>query len=315
MLHGLEYTAPASVGLFEGKHHEVTSDTTMEIQDSRERVLRWIAKQIAIDGENVVWVTTTPTLITKASLSFPAKVWWVVVRVQLRPTANDNALSPSLDSLVACIMVGYPMNVGLIDRWGEEARLIQVSKIKDVANHLFGAKSGVVGTLSIVLHVPLDIPQANKWPEQGESSQPSTEAPPPPASASQALVPNQENIQPDCKSNASANIERCVAGVVDTEEFKSQLAKMRTHVAKLHPPLNQLTIFGVNYPRVSSARGITEPKNMVRGYLLTSPERNEGKKTNPAKHQGRQLEKKKHLNNNREMQCSLALLVAEHQTR
>ncbi|KAH0748361.1 hypothetical protein KY290_027593 [Solanum tuberosum] len=39
MLHGLEYTAPASVGLFEGKHHEVTSDTTMEIQSSREKVL------------------------------------------------------------------------------------------------------------------------------------------------------------------------------------------------------------------------------------------------------------------------------------
>jgi len=40
MLHGPEYVAPASVGLFEGKHHEVTSDTTMEIQSSREKVLR-----------------------------------------------------------------------------------------------------------------------------------------------------------------------------------------------------------------------------------------------------------------------------------
>ncbi|KAH0773546.1 hypothetical protein KY290_010683 [Solanum tuberosum] len=30
MLHGLEYTAPDSVGLFEGKHHVVTSESEME---------------------------------------------------------------------------------------------------------------------------------------------------------------------------------------------------------------------------------------------------------------------------------------------
>jgi len=52
IFYGLEYSAPASVGLFEGKHHEVTSDATMEDKTSRERVLRWIAKQISIDGEN-----------------------------------------------------------------------------------------------------------------------------------------------------------------------------------------------------------------------------------------------------------------------
>ncbi|KAH0746319.1 hypothetical protein KY285_007976 [Solanum tuberosum] len=42
MLHAPEYSAPASVSLFEGKHHEVTSDTTMEIKSSREKVLCWI---------------------------------------------------------------------------------------------------------------------------------------------------------------------------------------------------------------------------------------------------------------------------------
>ncbi|KAH0699034.1 hypothetical protein KY284_013249 [Solanum tuberosum] len=83
MLYGSEYSAPVLVGLFEGKHHEVTSDATIEDHNSRERVLRWIAKQIAIDGENAVWITTTPTLITKASLSFPTKVWWAVARAQL----------------------------------------------------------------------------------------------------------------------------------------------------------------------------------------------------------------------------------------
>lgn len=47
----------------------------------------------------------------KSSLSFPAKVWWAVVHGQLRQTANDNTLSPSLASLAAWIMVGYPINI------------------------------------------------------------------------------------------------------------------------------------------------------------------------------------------------------------
>uniref|UniRef100_M1DRY0 Putative plant transposon protein domain-containing protein n=1 Tax=Solanum tuberosum TaxID=4113 RepID=M1DRY0_SOLTU len=195
----------------------------MEVQSSRERVLRWIARQIVVHGENAAWVTGTPILITKASLSFPAKVRWAVVRAQLRPTCNDNTMSPSLASLVACLMAGYqvkvrwiiatemrdralnervglpfPCRIGklciqagippkrLIDRWGEAFRLTQASKIKDVDNHLFGAKSGVVGSLAVVPHVPLDIPHADRGPEHGESSQPSTEAPPPLASASQA---------------------------------------------------------------------------------------------------------------------------------
>ncbi|KAK4733596.1 hypothetical protein R3W88_007857 [Solanum pinnatisectum] len=84
------------------------------MQSSKEQVLHWIAKQIAIDGQNVVWVTTMRTLIPKASLSFPTKVWWVVVCAQLRPTGNDNTLSSSLASLVACLMASYPVNVGRI---------------------------------------------------------------------------------------------------------------------------------------------------------------------------------------------------------
>ncbi|KAK4726890.1 hypothetical protein R3W88_031807 [Solanum pinnatisectum] len=78
----------------------------MEDQTSQERVLRWIAKHHE--------VTTTLTLITKASLSFLAKVWWAVVQAQLRPTANDNTLSPFLASLVACLMVSYLINAGRI---------------------------------------------------------------------------------------------------------------------------------------------------------------------------------------------------------
>ncbi|KAH0720055.1 hypothetical protein KY284_005085 [Solanum tuberosum] len=234
MLHGPEYSSPASVGLFEGNHHEVTSDTSMEIQSSREKVLHWIAKKIAIDRENVVWVTTMPTLITKASLSFPSKVWWAVVRAQLRPTGNDNTLYLSLVSLVACLMAGYP-----------------VSKIKDVVNHLFGAKSAAVGTLAVVHHVPLEIPQTDKCTKQGESSQLSTDVPPPPVSAPRLqlietkVLAAKKEIQDKMRKelvvlkdrmDGLENIvqDRCQAACsVEFEEFKSQLAEMRTQIAKL----------------------------------------------------------------------------------
>ena len=70
MLHGPGYMAPSSVGLFEGKHHDVTNTPYREDQASRERLLRWVAKKITIDGEQASWVTTTPTTIAKASLTF-----------------------------------------------------------------------------------------------------------------------------------------------------------------------------------------------------------------------------------------------------
>lgn len=68
----------------------------------------------------------------------------------------------------------------LVNYWGEAIRLTQTYKIKDVSNNLISAKFGVVGTLSVVSHVPIDIPHAYRGQEQEEPSQPSTEASPPP---------------------------------------------------------------------------------------------------------------------------------------
>lgn len=96
MLHGSEYIAPPSMRLFEGKHQEVTNAENMEDHASRERVLCWIAKQIAIDGEHERWITNMPITITKGTLTFPAKVLWDFIRAQLLPTANDNTFSHPL---------------------------------------------------------------------------------------------------------------------------------------------------------------------------------------------------------------------------
>ncbi|KAH0709099.1 hypothetical protein KY284_010526 [Solanum tuberosum] len=226
ILHGPEYFAPISVTLFEGKHHEVTSDATVEDQTSRERVLRWIPKKIARDGENAGWVTTTPTLITKASLSFPAKVWWAVVRAQLRSTGNYNTLSPSLASLVASLMVGYPVNAGRIiaiemrDRALNERvalPLTQVSKFKDVANHIFGAKCAIMDTLAVIPHVPLYIPrQVEIQNRENHHNRP------------QRSALNQDTGRSDCALNAQL-IETKV--LVAKKEIKDEM-KMKLSVLK-----------------------------------------------------------------------------------
>ncbi|KAH0706102.1 hypothetical protein KY285_010629 [Solanum tuberosum] len=155
-----------------------------------------------------LWISLS-LLLTRCCMGESA-AW--VTRSQLHPTVTDNSLSPSLAFMVACLMAWYPVNVGriiasellyralneraglpfpcligklcrqantpapnrLVDRWSEASRLTQAFKIKDVSNHLFGAKIGAVGSLAMVSHVPLDIPHADRRPEKGESSEPST---------------------------------------------------------------------------------------------------------------------------------------------
>ncbi|KAK4731432.1 hypothetical protein R3W88_024420 [Solanum pinnatisectum] len=138
--------------------------------------MKWISRLIESGSEAAAWVDNPQMHITKASLTFPAKVWWAVVRAQLRSTGNENTISPLLSSLVACIMVGYPLNVGriiitemrdcalneraslqflclkrrlcvhanippnkLVDRYVEATKVTAMSKIKYVANPLYGS--------------------------------------------------------------------------------------------------------------------------------------------------------------------------------
>ncbi|KAK4715889.1 hypothetical protein R3W88_014227 [Solanum pinnatisectum] len=146
--------------------------------------MRWIVSYIAIEGEAAAWVSDPHVSITKACLTFSAKVWWSIVRAQLRPTRNDNTLSPSLVSLVVCLMARYLVNVGwiitmemrdralnervglpfpcligklclqagislnkLVDKRTEASKITAASKIQDVNNPLLVRKSGAVELL------------------------------------------------------------------------------------------------------------------------------------------------------------------------
>uniref|UniRef100_M1DAG0 Integrase core domain containing protein n=1 Tax=Solanum tuberosum TaxID=4113 RepID=M1DAG0_SOLTU len=174
---------------------------------------------------------------------------------------NDNTISPSLASLVSCLMGGYP-----------------ASKIKDVANHLFGAKVGVVGSLAVLPHIPSDIPYADRGPGQGKSSQPYTEAPPPPASGSRTLVHQIIRRMPQLTVHDVLVVEKRIkdemskeldvlkemmdglevhvqhqlqaAGSVSIDEFKTQLAKMRAQVSKLDEKLRDAVLDGASGSRV-----------------------------------------------------------------
>lgn len=49
-----------------------------------------------------------------------------------------------------CHQTEIPPNC-MVDRLREASRIIQVSKIKDLENHLFGVKSTAIGGLDVVL--------------------------------------------------------------------------------------------------------------------------------------------------------------------
>ncbi|KAH0748212.1 hypothetical protein KY290_027444 [Solanum tuberosum] len=146
-------------------------------------------------------------------VGYPINVGRIIATEMRDRALNERAGLPFPLIGKLCRQANIPPN-RLVNRWGEAFRLTQVSRIKNFANHLFGVKSAAVGTFVVVPYVPIDIPYADRGPEQGESSQPYTGEPPSPASASQAP-------------------STYAAGSVDIEEFKSQLAEMRTQVAKL----------------------------------------------------------------------------------
>ncbi|KAH0781459.1 hypothetical protein KY290_001057 [Solanum tuberosum] len=113
-LHGLNYTAPTTLGQYKGCHNFVTSEIEMEDLVSKESIMNWIAGLIATDNKAAAWVANSMVHITKASLTFLEKVKWEVVRAQLQPIGNDQTLSPSQVSLVACIISVYAFNVRYI---------------------------------------------------------------------------------------------------------------------------------------------------------------------------------------------------------
>lgn len=55
--HGLEYITPTSMGLFEDKHHTLTSEFEMQDPSSQQSIMHWITSYIVHEGEVVTCVS------------------------------------------------------------------------------------------------------------------------------------------------------------------------------------------------------------------------------------------------------------------
>uniref|UniRef100_M1DKR5 Uncharacterized protein n=1 Tax=Solanum tuberosum TaxID=4113 RepID=M1DKR5_SOLTU len=136
-----------------------------------------------------------------------------------------------------CRQANIPPN-RLVDKWGEASRLTQVSKIENVANHLFGAKSGAaLGTYVTIPMIFLDklvtdqrqtrtlVDQiVNRMPQLIEKD----------VLTAKKEITDEMRKELVFLKDGMDGLENLVhdqfqvAGLVDIEEFKAQLVEIRT---------------------------------------------------------------------------------------
>lgn len=76
---------------------------------------RWIVGRIALNGENVVWVSgglgVKSQKIEKNALNFKAMAQWTLARCRLCPSTGDSVLSPVRVALIARFIASYEFDV------------------------------------------------------------------------------------------------------------------------------------------------------------------------------------------------------------
>ena len=112
-------------------------------------------------------------------------------------------------------------------------------KIKDLANHVFVAKSTTIGCLVVAPHVPLEVPEAERVPDQEESSQTAKEAPHPTSTAQPSctfvtisIIFLEKLIADQCQtSTLTEEVVRRISQMIETKvsaakkEITSQVRK------------------------------------------------------------------------------------------
>uniref|UniRef100_M1DWG7 Integrase core domain containing protein n=1 Tax=Solanum tuberosum TaxID=4113 RepID=M1DWG7_SOLTU len=78
--------------------------------EKREILLHWLSSQIATDEERAEWVTTPGVSIKKATLTFVAKFFWLLVGNQISSTKAYNALTCDRAVMVAALVAGFEIN-------------------------------------------------------------------------------------------------------------------------------------------------------------------------------------------------------------
>ncbi|KAG5611136.1 hypothetical protein H5410_022417 [Solanum commersonii] len=113
----------------------VRSDAFQRNSEQREAVIHWLTKFIAADGEHAEWVAAPRLGIRKATLTFMAKFFWLLVRNRVSPTKADNQVTWDRAVMVATLLCrdsGVP--IWHCDRLVHPTGALDIGLIRDEAN-------------------------------------------------------------------------------------------------------------------------------------------------------------------------------------
>ncbi|KAG5579544.1 hypothetical protein H5410_050171 [Solanum commersonii] len=88
----------------------VRSGAFQRNSEQREAVIHWLAKYIAADGKRAEWVAAPRLGIRKATLTFVAKFFWLLVRNRVSPTKADNQVTWDRAVMVAALVAGVEID-------------------------------------------------------------------------------------------------------------------------------------------------------------------------------------------------------------
>ncbi|KAG5580634.1 hypothetical protein H5410_051261 [Solanum commersonii] len=78
--------------------------------EQREAVILWLARYIAADGEHAEWVAAPRLGIRKATLTFVAKFFWLLVCNRVSLTKADNQVTWDRAVIVAALVAGVEID-------------------------------------------------------------------------------------------------------------------------------------------------------------------------------------------------------------
>uniref|UniRef100_M1DXL9 Putative plant transposon protein domain-containing protein n=1 Tax=Solanum tuberosum TaxID=4113 RepID=M1DXL9_SOLTU len=92
-LYGLGHTLPINRAKVNYRMNIVRSGAFQSNAKQRKSIFLWLARHLATDEKRIEWVSTPSLSIKKATLSFVAKFFWLLVWNRVSPTQVDNVLT------------------------------------------------------------------------------------------------------------------------------------------------------------------------------------------------------------------------------
>ncbi|KAG5619614.1 hypothetical protein H5410_004832 [Solanum commersonii] len=134
-----------NIAEFDYRWDIVRSGAFQRNSEQREAVILWLARYIATDGERAEWVTAPRLGIRKATLTFVAKFFWLLVRNRVSPTKADNQVTDTRGHWTSttypfpCLIFfrGTRVSIGIVAA-SPPYRALDIGLIRDEANNKRG---------------------------------------------------------------------------------------------------------------------------------------------------------------------------------